>query len=193
MQKTTTSSRQNDFHQQLADSQDESIRQILNKEYLKIFPAVDDIKVLSEKEQKNTHADIKLYIRGSQGQRYSLLIEEKIRSKEYAYHQDLAVEILSAEEFNTAGWLISSKANFLCYVWNGLPAFVRYLFLPLQLFKYWLLPTRINKEWEIKRAKNKSYTTVNLIVPLDDEDFQSFLTANGGYYHTLEDTNENLH
>ena len=175
----------NDFQQQLEDSQAESIRQILNREYLKIFPAVDEIKVLGEEEQKNTHSDIKLYIRGSQGKRYSILIEEKIRSKEHSNHQDIAVEILSAEEFNTAGWVISSQANFLCYVWNGLPEFVRYLFLPLQLFKHWFLTMRMNKDWAIIRAKNKSYMTVNVIVPLDDKDFQAFRSANGSIYCTI--------
>lgn len=180
-----------DFGAKLKESLDENVRKVLDTEYRRLFPGLKRVEVIKSDDLQKSGNDVCLHIKRPGGTLFTMtyyeFIQEKIRSPKYSHYSDVALEYLSAEEFQTAGWCITCEADYLNYVWNNIPVFLRMLIVPMQPLKRWFILRYTQREdWDTIRAENDGYSTISKIVPSSDKEFKCFLSAIGYYYRQIE-------
>jgi hypothetical protein len=141
-------------------SNEAKLTEFINAQYYQIFPHLDKIEIVIDKEQQKKGIDKFLILKS--GKRIS--IDEKIRRKDYG---DILLEEYSDFDRKVAGWLNKDKyTDYISYV--VLPAEKIYLFpfLNLQLawlknYKNWL------KQYGRRSAENNGWTTTNIPIPTE--------------------------
>ena len=167
----------NNFQQQLLNSQSEELRIVLKHElYPQVFPSLYAVEYDENLSFQNTGCDLKIYVEKPKGNRMTITCEEKIRTAGYWDTKDLLLETHSNQEYNTAGWCFTSQADYLIYIWDKLPELRVFMCPMVPLTKWFQLHYH---RYESKGAKNKQYTTMNRVVPIDDKYFRAFRMSNG--------------
>lgn len=150
-----------DFHKDLAASQALADEPWWEQMYRKAFPSLLLMSpVLPDGWAQRAGIDRVLTLDSGK----ILCIDEKVRYQDYG---DILLEVWSNEEKGMLGWMEKELAtDYIAYVVK--PSRKCYM-LPYRLLRdTW---QRYRNEWwqscEIKRAKNKNYTTVSVAVPVE--------------------------
>lgn len=185
------------YKQKLAESEDASLRLILESVYRDFFPphSVERVEYDSSAEFQAGGKDVRITLKAPRGRAYIQTIEEKIRSPRRSRYADLCVEYLSNAERGTLGCICTSKADWLAYVRQPAGEVIVAI-LPMQLFKRWFM-TRFTNYQDLPQVcttnlgNGSGYRTRSKIVPWDDEDFAAFRLANGCFVKSVQRERQN--
>ena len=175
------------FADKLSESQNPDLRLTLDRIYARLWPESIVIKVgaLTDLVVQSKGQDFKVTIRTPHNAQFDLrifeTIEEKIRSPWVTY-PDILVETESCRERGTAGWIYHSEAHWLSYVRQPGVGRVNVCLLPMSEFRDWFTVNAhrfAEKHSHTYLANGAEYTTVNRVVPLNDDGFRYFWHAHG--------------
>ena len=156
---------QHTFRESLAFASNLGVREQLDELYrTALFPGatVTDLALLGKHEQHR--GDVRVTLRGAHDTRKSYTLEEKIRDARFA-PTDLLIETTSAAQFETAGWVYTSEADWIVYARVADGSLCSALLLPFEPLQRWFVTTD-PRRFEQRSADNGSYRTLFRIVPL---------------------------
>lgn len=149
------------FNERLAWSERGSSEPFWDAVYRKAFPnVVNHMQTLGDTASQRMGIDRVIHL--SNGK--TLYIDEKKREKDYG---DILLEYVSVDRTGAPGWMEKDLAiDYLAYA--IMPRHIVYLFPWLMLRRAWL---NFGERWKVKYktcpAKNGSYTTLSVAVPLE--------------------------
>ena len=183
-----------DYNEKLEESQDKELQKQLNTIYEGFFPDKSVVRMdyLDKEEFQRSGRDLRVVLHKPGKNLFEIVffetIEEKIRSPKRSHYKDILIEYLSNVAWGTLGWIYTSKADWLSYVKqpNG---YLEVLILSMPDLKAWFLVNRSKYEDRASQtllSNGKTYTTMNKVVPVEDELFRNFIRAHGFYYKKIE-------
>jgi hypothetical protein len=132
----------------------------LNRFYLSAFPTAQRVEFCEDMAEQRRGVDKIIHFPNGR----SVTVDEKKRRKDYG---DILLELWSRYEERKPGWLFYSQCDYIVYA--VLEARKIYLLPLLLLQTAW---TNKKTEWlklyEMKPAKNKNYTTINIPIPTQE-------------------------
>jgi hypothetical protein len=178
-----------DYQQKLKESQNKELHKQLDRIYRSIFPDKTVIRLDYEENRdfQRTGRDIRITLRKPGNNPFNMCIfetiEEKIRTPEHSYHQDILIEYLSNKQLGTLGWIYTSEADWLSYVKQP-KGFLEVFIFPMQDLKHWFILQKDRYKDIISGTllSSSSYNTVNKAILLEDPIFNDFLSAHGYFY-----------
>lgn len=186
-----------DYRQRLLDSQDATLQSALDRIYRQLWPEdlIERIQASEDLSFQTSGRDLWVRLRtprdGCFEEGIYETIEEKIRSPDRSTYDDVLIEHTSCAERGTAGWIYTSKADWLSYVRQPGGKVVA-LLIPMQPLRIWFTANRERLGKDVlaatRLAGGGQYHTLNKAVSLKDAAFRLFLNAHGAV--TLETERE---
>jgi len=161
----------NDFDTDLEYSLSESENEMFDNFYYRVFPALDNVEVVTDLERQMQGIDKILHFKNGK----AVLIDEKKRRKDYG---DIILEVWSNTETKKAGWIFKPMTDYIVYA--IMPTAKCYL-LPSLLLKIWIKKNWANlNQYQKVVAKNIGYTTTSYAVPTQKllSDLKQIMTQN---------------
>jgi len=147
----------NDFHTDLEYSMEERDNDVFDNFYHRVFPGIDHIDFVEDLDTQKKGIDKFICFKSGN----VLSVDEKKRRKAYP---DILIEVWSAYEYQTRGWLYKSQCDYIVYA--IMPIKKVYLLPVILLKKAW---NENHKQWmkifRKVKAINKGYTTVSYAIP----------------------------
>ena len=171
------------FHKSEKKAQDKELRGLLEIAYRSCFgDSVERIEWVERKAFQTDRGDVCIRLKKPFGSLFDVpidcFIEEKLRfgdAAEKYCEKDLCLEEYSSKENNTAGCILTSRAHYLCYVWDCRPKPIVAWILPMGPLREWFSLNR--HRYFTKPVPNEGYTTIVRLVPVEDHAFSQFLCA----------------
>lgn len=168
----------NIFQNQLADSYDSDINELMNNFYKRFFSNVKDIRVhdikTDDKKTKQEDRD-----KQKQGVDKSvtlkdgttLLVEEKMREPRYWENRktDILLEYISMDSTNTPGWVYTSKSHYLVILFKNIDIKKSEVYVfPFPAIRKWVKQHQTQfMSYQTLSAHNVTWHTLSKAVPLN--------------------------